>query len=231
MQVKVLLAPPVSHVIFKDFFCYLSAYEDSFRMQIQFTYLRYCIKNIRNRKWNTTFVRTPRSCDDDTKSYRWIWTNFAQILNWETLGCMTDDYHSVGGDNFVTIKKCDPNDGLQRWICVGDEKYNIIQTQSGRYLNYGDFQNYVTTNKRDSEKWTRRGTGTQKDVCAKGSIHRKILSKLNIINKPGKEIRSKRRIRFVKNLANAWLDYIHYSVRTSRNDLNPVLLCPPTEKL
>ena len=163
-------------------------------MQKNFEFLssQKCIKSSPDAELETTFVNTKYSCNDHSESDRWIWTNFEQILNWKTLECMTDDYLSSGGDNFVTIKKCDPNDGLQRWICVGDTKYNIIQTQSGRYLNYGDFGNYVTTNKGDSKKWTRRDTtGKQKDVCAKGSVQRKILENLTLLTSLGR--------RFVQN--------------------------------
>ena len=83
---------------------------------------------------------------------------------------MTDDYH-LEGINYVTMKKCDLSNGLQRWMCVGDKKYRIKQARSDRYLNYGDHTNYVTTNETHFTEWTRRGkTGETKDVCAKGNI-------------------------------------------------------------
>ena len=71
----------------------------------------------------------------------------------------------------MTIKTCDSNDEQQRWRCVGEQKYNIKQTHSKRYLNYGYHSIYVTTNETQSIEWIRNDTtGTGMDVCGKGEV-------------------------------------------------------------
>ncbi|CAB4045051.1 Hypothetical predicted protein, partial [Paramuricea clavata] len=113
-----------------------------------------------------TFVLAGETCSYDNWDYRWIWTNFGQLLNWETLECMTDDYQ-YQYKYLVTMKKCDKNNQKQLWECVGNKKYNIKQTQSGRHMYYGEHLQYVTTKNTYSyydKKWTR--FGSEKHVCS-----------------------------------------------------------------
>ncbi|CAB4045930.1 Hypothetical predicted protein, partial [Paramuricea clavata] len=114
---------------------------------------KYCLKPY------NTFVLAGDTCSYDSWDYRWIWTNFGQLLNWKTLECMADDYY-VPDDNkyFVTMTKCDRNSQRQLWECVHER---IKQTLSRRYLYYGEHYRYVTTKNKywfSAPKWTRFGS-------------------------------------------------------------------------
>ncbi len=74
------------------------------------------------------------------------------------------------------MTKCDRHDQKQLWECVGEKKYNIKQTQSGRYLHYGEYYSYVTikdTTQMKAAIWTR--LGSEKDVCSQGSLIFKLI--------------------------------------------------------
>ena len=120
----------------------------------------------------TTFVRRYSTCIKKTGNSRWMWTNYGQFLNWQTLECMTDDYYTPDiKTHFATMTKCDRHDQKQLWECEGDKKYNIKQTQSGRTLYYGEYYNYLTTKDTTHTTpttWTR--LGSEKDVCSQGSL-------------------------------------------------------------
>ncbi len=125
-----------------------------------------CIEHI----YPTIFPQTS-TCDGKNGNLRWIWTNYGQLLNWQNLKCMRDDFNSRENLYFQKMKDCDRNDKKQLWECVGDKKYNIKQTQSGRYLYYGEYATYVTTKATTHMKatiWTR--LGSEKDVCSQGEI-------------------------------------------------------------
>ena len=117
-------------------------------------------------------VRRNSTCDEKNGNSRWMWTNYGQLLNWQTLECMTDDLYSwLSKKYFPTLEKCDGNNRKQLWECVGEKKYNIKQKQSGRYLSYGEYYTYVTTKgttQMEATIWTRLGSG--KDVCSQGEI-------------------------------------------------------------
>jgi hypothetical protein len=84
---------------------------------------------------------------------------------------MTDDYIGIT-DNihytyFVTMKKCDRKNRKQLWKC---ERKNIKQTQSGRYMHYGEHGKYVTTSSINwdvAPQWARFLSGKQ--VCSQGN--------------------------------------------------------------
>ena len=118
----------------------------------------------------TTFVRRYSTCVEKNGNSSWMWTNYGQLLNWQTLECMRDDY--ITPDRyFPTMEKCDRNDKKQLWECVSDKKYNIKQIQSGRYLYYGEYSSYVTTKYTTyttATIWTR--FGSEKDVCSQGRL-------------------------------------------------------------
>ena len=113
------------------FFHCVTAYEDSFLLEdYTVTNTVFTKTHTTRLSWRALHVVTIYNWD-----YRWIWTNFEQLLNWQTLECMTDDYYQYyvpGNDKyFVTMKKCDRNNQKQLWECVGDR---IEQTWSGRYM-------------------------------------------------------------------------------------------------
>ena len=142
------------------FFYCITAYEDSFLMQNNLCLYQkfYSTKE--------TFVLAG-TCRYDNWDYRWIWTNFGQLFNWQTLECMTGDLHARSDYKYyVTINKCDRNNQRQLWECVDE---SIKHTQSGRYMYYGEHSGYVTTTKYwlYASKSTR--FGSKKDVCSQGS--------------------------------------------------------------
>ena len=64
---------------------------------------------------------------------------------------------------------------------MGDKKYNIKQTLSGRYLYYGEYSNYVTTKNTTHTTpttWTR--LGSEKDVCSQGRLVFKLIISMTI---------------------------------------------------
>jgi hypothetical protein len=149
-----------SALVIHFFHCF-TAYEDSFLMQHNL-----CLYQ---KFYNTkeTFVLAG-TCSYDNWDYRWIWTNFGQLFNWQTFECMAGDLHARNNYKYyVTMNKCDKNNQRQLWECV-DER--IKQTQSGRYMCHGEHSGYVTTKKYYwgyRSKWTR--FGSKKDVCSQGS--------------------------------------------------------------
>ena len=86
---------------------------------------------------------------------------------------MTDDFISVKLLYYPVMKECDRNNQKQLWECVGDKKYDIIQSLSRRYIYYGEageVTQYVTTkNTQPSENTTWQRFGSEKDVCSQGS--------------------------------------------------------------
>ena len=122
------------------------------------------------------YIRRNSTCDDNNGDSRWMWTKYGQLLNWQTLECMTDDPLSPQSPYIPGMKKCDRNNTKQLWECVGEKKYNIKQTQSGRYLYYGEYHTYVTTKATTQMKatiWTR--LGSEKDVCSQGTLIFKLI--------------------------------------------------------
>ena len=143
------------------FFIFFTAYEASFL--IQNNNEKRCIYQS-----SYTFVSRDSTCVENNGNSRWMWTNHRQLLNWQTLECMRDDYITTY-QYFPTMKECNRYDQKQLWECVGDKKYNIKQTQSGRYLHYGEYSSYVTTKYTTyttPTTWTR--LGSEKDVCSQG---------------------------------------------------------------
>ena len=119
------------------------------------------------------FVRLSNmKCDEKNRNFRWLLTNFRQLLHWKTLECMTDDYYGTPY-YFVVLKKCDRNYQKQSWECVGEKERYIRQTQSYRHLDYGEFHDYVTTKISwpGVAKWRRYDT--QKSVCSQGNLKSK----------------------------------------------------------
>ncbi len=155
------------------FLIFFTAYEASFLVQNNNE--KQCIYQYWYSK-KTTFVRRNSTCVEKNGNSRWMWTNHGQLLNWQTLECMRDDYITIDLI-FPTMKKCDRYDQKQLWECVGDKKYNIKQThESGRYLYYGEYERYVTTNyttQTTATTWTR--LGSEKDVCSQGSLVFKLI--------------------------------------------------------
>lgn len=154
--------------LYNCFFHCFTAYEDSFLLHKN--NYEFCLYQY---PYNTkyTFVQVGATCSYDNLDYLWIWTNFGQLLNWATLECMTDDYHTRQNQHFVTTEKCDRNNQKQLWECVGNKKYKIKQTQSGRRMYYGEHSQYVTTKDTywyNELKWMR--FGSKKDVCSEGTV-------------------------------------------------------------
>ncbi len=147
---------------------FFTAYEASFLMQNNKE--KRCIYQYPY-DTKTTFVRRYSTCVEKNENSRWIWTNYGQLLNWQTLECMTDDYYATSAFKyFATMKKCDRNNQKQLWECVGVKKYNIKQTQSGRYLRYGGYSSYVTTKYTVWARTTWTRLGSEKDVCSQGRL-------------------------------------------------------------
>lgn len=120
-----------------------------------------------------------RKCDEKNSNFRWLWTNFGQILHWETLECMTDDDYYGQPYNYVILKKCDSNNQKQGWECAGYKKRYIRQPMSNhshRYLEYGQYHDYVTTRAswHGIAQWRRYDT--QKDVCSQGNLKKQCSS-------------------------------------------------------
>ena len=125
---------------------------------------------------NNKFVLLSKNkCDEKESNFSWMWTNFGQILHWETLECITDDYYG-GLYYFVILKKCDRNNQKQGWKCVGDKKRYIRQPMSYRYLKYGQFYNYVTTRITWPGLAQWRRYDTEKDVCSQGNLRKQCSS-------------------------------------------------------
>ena len=84
---------------------------------------------------------------------------------------MTDDYRVTNGNDYVVLKKCDTNE-KQSWECAGDDKKYIHrhEKQTRRYMDYGEFYDYVTVNKAWPSVAQWRRYGTQKDVCSQGNL-------------------------------------------------------------
>jgi hypothetical protein len=79
---------------------------------------------------------------------------------------MTDDFYSTY--HYVTMKKCNRTDQKQFWDCERKNNNELIrQTQSGRYMHYGEYGEYVTTRNISSDVWARFGSGKQ--VCSQGN--------------------------------------------------------------
>ena len=128
-------------------------------------------------KWGK-FVFSSTRCNYDNENSRWIWTNNGQLLNWKILECMTDDL-LFQQKHFVTMKKCDRRNQKQLWECGKHKKYNIKQTESGRYMYFGEHGRYVTTintHPSTARKWVRYFSGNK--VCSQGSL---ILNPINIL--------------------------------------------------
>ena len=156
------------------FFCCLTADEDYFLLQS--VRHKRCLYQT-STKWGT-FVFVSTTCSHDNENFRWIWTNYGQLLNWKTLECMTDDFLSQQNQHFVTMKKCDRNNQKQLWQCVEDSNYYVRQTRSGRYLYSGE---YVTTRNIEwsvAPIWKRFRSG--KDVCSQGSFFLNPINELRI---------------------------------------------------
>ena len=121
---------------------------------------------------NNKFILLSKDkCDEKKSNFSWMWTNFGQILHWETLECMTDDYYYGLLYHYVILKKCDRNNQKQGWECVGDKKRYIRQPSSYRYLEHGQYHDYVTTriSWHKVAQWRRYDTG--EDVCSQGNLH------------------------------------------------------------
>jgi hypothetical protein len=162
--------------LYISFFHCFAAYEDSFLLQHNFRKL--CIKPY------NTFVRAGATCSYDNWDYRWIWTNFGQLLNWKTLECMTDERSN--NKYFVTMKKCNRKNQRQLWKCVGERIKQTWPHWLGRsmYIYYVHGYLYVGTTKywRSASKWTR--FGSQKNVCSQGSQILKLFFKQYIYKIP-----------------------------------------------
>ena len=98
-------------------------------------------------------------CSKKYWNFLWIWTNHRQLLNWQTLECMTEQ--NLG--QRLRMKKCDINDRKQLWECVGND---IVQRQSGRYMYGYGLHVTTTTTSSDATKWKRYGT--KENVCSQG---------------------------------------------------------------
>ena len=166
-QTKTYILSPCKSTKNLLLFHIFTAYEASFLVQNNVS--KSCIYK-KFLEHSTFVLESSILCNDKNRDSRWIWTNFGQILNWETLECMTDDF-TGGGRHYPTMKKCDKStDQKQLWECVGDKKYDIIQSLSRRYMYYGEVTQFVTTKNTqpsDNTKWQR--FGSEKDVCSQGS--------------------------------------------------------------
>ena len=111
-------------------------------------------------------------CNHNYGKYYWIWTNNGQLLNWNSLKCMTNDHTTADNIHFVTMKKCDESNQKQAWRCETIHKEKYIQPkQSGRYMYDGDYGNYVTTKTIHWQSALKlRRFGTTQDVCSQGSL-------------------------------------------------------------
>ena len=150
-------------------FHFFTAYEATFRLQhINLT------ENCLYQQTRNTFkfvLRSDSKCDEKERNFRWLWTNFGQLLHWETLQCMTDDYRVTNGHDYVVLKKCDTNE-KQSWECAGDDKKYIHrhEKQTLRYMGYGEFYDYVTVSNAWPSVAQWRRYGTRKEVCSQGKL-------------------------------------------------------------
>ena len=153
------------------FYCF-TAYEATFLVQHNLT--GNCLYQATRAGFKFILLSKPE-CDEKNSNFRWMWTNFGQILHWETLECMTDDYRGLLY-HYVILKKCNRNNQKQGWECAGEKKGHIRQPSSYRYLEYGQYHDYVTT--RISwlgvAQWRRYDT--QKDVCSQGNLKKQCSS-------------------------------------------------------
>ena len=164
-------------VIYFFFHC-LTAGEDYFLLQRVGLRHKRCLYQTSTKRGTFVFVST--TCSYDNENSLWIWTNNGQLLNWKTLECMTDDL-LFQQKHFVTMKKCDRHNRKQLWECVSHNNDYIKRTESGRYMYYGGYFDYVTT--RDTHwsvarKWMRRGS--RNNVCSQGSLILNPINKLRI---------------------------------------------------
>ena len=144
-------------------FLIFTAYEATFLLQ---HYLSgYCLYQLTSTGNNKFVLLKKTKCDDKNRNFRWLLTIFGQLLHWETLECMTDDYYS--SYYFVVLRKCDRNNQKQSWECVS---LYIRQRKSYRHLDYGEFHDYVTTKIAwpGAAKWRRYDT--QESVRSQGNL-------------------------------------------------------------
>ena len=126
-------------------------------------------------------VRTYSQCNEISKNFRWLWTKFGQLLHWDTLECMSDDYRvyitNILSHNFVVLKKCYANNQKQQWKCGGYNK-KYIQLLAKLYLHdvYMDYgkDDYMTVKYlwSDTAEWTRYDT--KNDVCSQGNLKNRV---------------------------------------------------------
>ena len=115
-------------------------------------------------------VRSYGNCDGESSNFRWLWTKYGQLLHWETLECMSDDY-PTRYYNYIVLKECGRNN-KQRWKC-GEQNKKYIQLlinpyQDTVYLDYGHDDFVTIRYARDyPAQWTRYGT--QENVCSQGN--------------------------------------------------------------
>ena len=154
-----------------------TAYEATFFLQHDST--RQCLYQARRRLPTGDYlkfvVRSYGNCDRATSNFRWLWTKYGQLLHWETLECMSDDYYSRPF-YYTVLKECGRNNEKQRWKCGGQNKKYIQLLikpyQNTLYLDYGHDE-YVTIRyaRRGTAQWTRYNT--QEDVCSQGNLKRR----------------------------------------------------------
>ena len=155
------------NMLSSSIFLIFTAYEATFLLQHNFT--RYCLYQQVSTGNNKFVLLKKTKCDDNNRNFHWLLTNFGQLLHWETLECMTDDYYT-STYYFVVLRKCDRNNQKQLWECSGLNKKDIRQTKSNRYLDYGEFDDYVTTKISwpGVAKWRRYDT--RESVCSQGNL-------------------------------------------------------------
>jgi hypothetical protein len=122
------------------------------------------------REYNGVDLVRKDECYNDGKYY-WIWTNYGQLLNLNSLECMTDDHVTKRGTHYVILKKCDKSNQKQVWICETHNENYMKLKQSDRYMYYGYNGNYVTTKRVHWQSALKlRRFGTTQDVCSQGSL-------------------------------------------------------------
>ena len=153
-----------------------TAYEATFFLQHDST--RQCLYQERRRLAGVGslkfVVRSYGNCDGASSNFRWLWTKYGQLLHWETLECMSDDYPTRYYNYIVLVlKECGRNNKEQRWKC-GEQNKKYIQLlinpyEDTVYLDDGH-DDYVTI------RYERRGLtaqwthyGTQENVCSQGN--------------------------------------------------------------
>lgn len=165
------------YVTFFFIFCF-TAYEATFLLQHDRT--KHCLYQnpIQTTSgWLRFVVETYGECNKTNWNFRWLWTKFGQLLHWETLECMSDDYYSTSTRFYrVVLRKCRRYHQRQSWECaVNNKKYIrrwVYLTNSYLYMYYyhGQFTDYVTTSFpwRGAAQWRRYDT--QEDVCSQGNL-------------------------------------------------------------